>query len=281
MYFWRQMVESLSKKSWTSALDIVLVVFLVWQLFRVLRGTKGVAFLYIGGALFVSQEISRAFNLKLFRGLFDLLAPMLLVAVPVIFQAELRRALDQLGRRNPLTRLLLGSHPDTARFINAIAQAAETMAAERVGGLIVLERDQDLGEIAATGIKLDASITPELIRSVFVARGPLHDGAVLIKGMRIAAAACVLPLSDRADLGMRIGTRHRAGLGLSEISDAVILVISEEHGTITLAVDGRLEQGIAAEGLSLRLAELLMENGRQRAADDLRRRLKLRRSINS
>lgn len=276
MELWRQLAEAVAANPWRILYaigDVLLVVLFAWRLFMILRGTKGVAFLNVLAVLFVLQVVSAGLPLPFFSRLLQLLSPMLLVAFPVVFQPELRRALEQLGRRNFLRRLFLGSRPEEARSISAIVQACAAMAENRVGGLIVLERDQDLNEIAATGIRLDATIGPELIGQVFATHGPLHDGAILVKGQRILAAACLLPLSDRDDLGTRIGTRHRAGLGMAEASDAVVIIVSEERGTITLAVEGRLELGLTPESLSLRLADLLLENGRQRPAGDLRRRI--------
>ena len=224
------------------------------------------------------QLIGGSLPLPLFNRLLQLLGPMLLVALPVIFQPELRRALEQLGRRNFLSRILLGSHPEATRSINAVIQAAVSMAENRIGGLIVLERDHDLHEITGSGVRLDAAISAELIGQIFAVRGPLHDGATIIKGQRLVAAACLLPLSDRSDLGT-IGTRHRAGLGMSEVSDAVVIIVSEERGTLTLAVDGHLEQGLTPDKLSLRLAELLMVNSRPRTGADLRLRTRVWRRV--
>lgn len=282
MELWRQFMESMQANPWHIFFvigDVLLVVFFIWQLFRVLRGTKGVAFLNVLAALLFLQVVAGVLPLPFFNRLLQLLGPMLLVAFPVIFQPELRRALEQLGRRNPFSRLLLGSHPEQARFINAIVQAASSMGEKRLGGLIVLERDQNLSEIAAAGVRLDASISKELIEQLFIPSGPLHDGAILIKGQRIAAAGCVLPLSDRDDLGTSIGTRHRAGLGMAEASDAVVIIVSEERGTLTLAVDGHLEMALKPDRLSLRLAELLLESGRERLLTDIRKRASKGRSM--
>ncbi|NLG85506.1 MAG: TIGR00159 family protein [Firmicutes bacterium] len=236
--------------------DLFLVAFIIWRLFLLLRGTKGIAFLSVLAALLALQVLTSVLPLPLFNRFIQLVGVVLLVAFPALFQTELRRALERLGRRNPLSRLLMGDHPGEASLQN-IARAASEMAAQHIGGLIVIERDQDLGEIAATGVKLDAELSKELLVQLF-ARGPLHDGAVVVKGRRILAAACLLPLSERTDLGPEIGTRHRAGLGMAEATDAVVVIVSEERGTITLAADGAWEMGISPEYLSLRLAALLL-----------------------
>lgn len=279
MDLWQQFWANLTANLWHiffGIADVLLVLFFVWRLFLIFRGTKGVAFLNVLGALLLLQIAVTFLPMPFFNRLLGQLVPMLLVAFPVVFQPELRRALEQLGRRNFLSRLLLGSHPEQARFISAVVQAAAAMAENRVGGLIVFERDQSLDEIASTGVRLDARISVELIRQVFAVRGPLHDGALIIKGQRIQAAACLLPLSDRSDLGT-IGTRHRAGLGLAEVSDAVVIIVSEERGTLTLAVDGHLEQNLPPDELSPRLAELLLETGRQQVLAELRRHMEGRR----
>ncbi len=282
MDLWPQIAQNAASGPWRIVFaisDVLLVVVFVWQLFLILRGTKGVAFLNVLAAVFILQVAGGLLPLPFFNRLLQLLGPMLLVAFPVLFQAELRRALEKLGRRNFFSRLLLGPHPEEARFINAIVQATAEMSANHVGGLIVIERNQSLDEIAASGVRLDATISPELIRQIFVTHGPLHDGAVLIKGQRIQAAACLLPLSDRNDLGTSYGTRHRAGLGLAENSDAVVVIISEERGTLTLAVEGHLETALRPDQLARRLTELLLEEGRPGAPVDLRKRIPARRVV--
>ncbi|MGE5529924.1 MAG: diadenylate cyclase CdaA [Patescibacteria group bacterium] len=271
---WRQLLANFSAHPWRilpATLDLLLVVLFIWRLFLMMRGIKGLAFLNVLAVLFIIQVTSRSLPLPLLSSLLQLLGPMLLVAFPVLFQSELRRALEQLGRRTFLSRLLLGSHPLEARFITTVVQAAENLAQSRVGALIVIERDQHLGEIAASGVRLDAAISSELLRQIFANSGPLHDGAVLIEGQRIAAAGCLLPLSEAEGLYPRLGTRHRAALGLAESSDAVAVVVSEERGTLGLAADGRLTQGLSPMELSHALAELLVENGRERVLQDLRR----------
>ncbi|MGQ9780524.1 MAG: diadenylate cyclase CdaA [Bacillota bacterium] len=252
--------------------DLFLVAFIIWRLFLLLRGTKGIAFLSVLAALMVFQVLTSVLPLPLFNRFIQLVGVVLLVAFPVLFQTELRRALERLGRRNPLSRLLMGDHPGEAS-LQIIVRAAAEMAARRIGGLIVIERDQDLGEVAATGVRLDAELSKELLAQLF-ARGPLHDGAAIVKGRRILAAACLLPLSERTDLGPEIGTRHRAGLGMAEATDAVVIIVSEERGTITLAADGAWEMGISPERLSVRLAALLLENEEARASSGRRQRRK-------
>lgn len=263
MEFWQQFTTAMAASPLRmvfTVVDLLLVAFIIWRLFLLLRGTKGIAFLNVLAVLLILQVIGGILPLPLFNRLVQVFGIMLLVGFPVLFQGELRRALERLGRRNPFSRLLLGSPPEEARFLNTIVQAAAAMAEKRIGGLIVIERDQDLGEVAATGVRIDAELSKELIEQIFV-RGPLHDGAIVVKGRRILAAACVLPLSDRPDLDPEIGTRHRAGLGMAEASDAAVVIISEERGTITLAADGAWEMAIPPEHLAARLAALVLENG--------------------
>ena len=263
MEFWQQFTTVMAAgplRTVFTVVDLLLVAFIIWRLFLLLRGTKGIAFLNVLAVLLILQVIGGILPLPLFNRLVQVFGIMLLVGFPVLFQGELRRALERLGRRNPFSRLLLGSPPEEARFLNAIVQAATAMAEKRIGGLIVIEREQDLGEVAATGVRIDAELSKELIEQLF-ARGPLHDGAIVVKGRRILAVACLLPLSDRPDLGPEIGTRHRAGLGMAEASDAAVVIISEERGTITLAADGAWEMAIPPERLAARLAALVLENG--------------------
>ena len=232
-----------SRLDWLSAVDILLVTLVIFSLLQLVRGTqavvllRGIIFLILAIALLTTFLKLRAFSWLLRNAL-----PALLVAIPVIFAPEIRRALERLGRAGSLFNFgVRGADADLQTVIDAIAKAAQRLSERRHGGLIVIERDVGLKDYAATGVHLDAAVTPELISQVFYPNSPLHDGAMIIAGNRILAAACVLPLTANEDLPDRqMGLRHRAALGISEVSDAVAVVASEETGIISVVHNGRM-----------------------------------------
>ncbi len=222
-----------------SIVDILLVTLVFFALMLLLRGTQ-VINLVRGSLLFVGVVLiaSNLFQLRAFSYMLRQALPILLVAIPVIFQPEIRRLLDQLGRAGSLSnfRNRTTSHEP---IVDAIAKACLVLSEKRYGGLIVIERLIGLQEYVETGIKLDAEISPQLLIQIFYKDAPLHDGAAILRGNRIAAASCVLPLSnDPTMTGRQLGLRHRASKGITETSDAVAIVVSEETGIITVVQDG-------------------------------------------
>jgi diadenylate cyclase len=180
-----------------------------------------------------------------------------LVALPIVFYPELRRSLESLGRGQLFRRPGAETgRRDRADMVSAVVRASTLMSAERIGALIVFERETGLQEYINTGITVDARVTAELIQNLFSPRTPLHDGAAIVRGHRLAAAGCFLPLSDSPSLTKDLGTRHRAGVGISEISDAAVVIVSEETGIISLAANGRLDRYLDEEALRERLTSL-------------------------
>lgn len=230
-------------------IDIILTILLIYQIFRVLRGTKAIPLLNGLIIIFIIAITSEWLRLYIFAGFLKYILGILVIALPVLFQPELRRALEQLGKRNILIRWLKLSAEPPVLTLQAVASAAERMAQEGVGGLIVLERETPLEEVVESGCPLDAEVSSILLQQIFAKHTPLHDGAVVIRGSRITAACCVLPLSARKRLPPQWGTRHRAGLGLSENSDALIVIVSEECHTMILAFDGQYKKAENAEAL--------------------------------
>lgn len=235
-----------------SLLDILVVTAAFFWFLLLIQGTRadqvfrGVVLLIVAAYL-----LSSVLNLTLLTWMLQRSVPALLFAIPVIFQPELRRALEQLGRTSrivghPLSTLTV---PRTGHTVNAIVDACEHLASERVGALIAVERRTGLQDYARTGVRLDSPVSDDLLVYIFMPNSPLHDGAVIVRGDRIVAAACVLPLSDNFPAGDALGTRHRAALGLSEVTDALAVVVSEETGKISLASNGRLITGMAPERL--------------------------------
>ncbi len=223
-------------------LDVLLVAALIYALLYLVQGTRAVQ-LVKGVVLFLAPIIILFINaaeLIAFSAIFqNVLLPSLLVAIPVIFQPELRRAIERLGR----TRLVLNRTFVSATeedFVRSIASAARRLSASRFGALVVLERETGLGELIERGVELDAKVTAELLMQIFHPNTPLHDGAVIVSQGRIAAARVVIPLGESHDKQFSLGTRHLAATEVSANTDALVVVVSEETGTISLARDGRL-----------------------------------------
>lgn len=219
----------------TAALDVLLVAAALYWLLLLLRGTTAMTLLR-GGALLllVTVLLARALDLQVLNFIVRNSVAGILVAVVVIFQPEIRRALERVGR----TGLALGRHV-YSESIEAVAKAAFDLSRRRHGALIVVERDTGLQDYVDTGVVVDAVVSPELIAGIFFPNSPLHDGAAIIRADRIAAAACTLPLSETR-LPEELGTRHRAAVGVTERSDAISVVVSEETGRVSIAADGRL-----------------------------------------
>lgn len=221
-------------------LDIALVAVLIFTLLRLFQGTQAVQL--VRGILLialVTLVLSQTLDLTAFNWLLGIASPLLLVAIPVIFQPELRRALERVGRTAPLFQRR-ADNTASQRIVNEVARAAEEMARRRTGALIVFEGVTGLAELVDRGVRLNADLSAELLQTIFWPNSPLHDGAAILRGERILAAGCVLPLAQH-DLGdPQLGTRHRAGVGVTEQSDAMSLIVSEETGSISVARNGRI-----------------------------------------
>jgi len=254
-----------------SLVDIVLVAVSVYYVLRLLRGTRAVQLikgLLVLGALIVITGSLRlvAFNWMLKQALLPGV-----IAVIILFQPELRLALEQIGRGHIFevgpTAL---RREQITRLVDELVLSVRQLSRERIGGLIVLERKVGLNDVIQTGRRLEGLTSADLLRTIFHPGTPLHDLAAVIRGDRVVAAGCLLPLTERRDVRGLLGTRHRAALGLSETTDAVVVVVSEETGTISLAADGRLYSNLATEMLKQRLLDMLAPASRAR-------RLRLRR----
>ena len=226
----------------TLIIDLAIVIFLLYCFFKVLRGSRAWQ-LIKGIALFIiATWISGLLNLKILNWILTGIMNLGVIAIIVIFQPELRRGLEQLGT-NKLTKFF-GIDKDvstkTKEDIYKVVIAATELSKARTGALIVLERDIAIQDIIATGIPMNAEVSPQLLVNIFEPKTPLHDGAVIIAGNKIAAAACVLPLADDKDIAKELGTRHRAAIGISKQSDSIVVVVSEETGKMSVAKDGTL-----------------------------------------
>ncbi len=235
------------------ALDILIIAFVIYRVLLLLRRTRAVTLLKGLAVIFAATAVSRLVGLRAVGWLLTQLTTGIIVALPVVFYPELRRTLEHIGRGGLLHRPYQSGQADFGAVVRSIAHAAESMSRSRTGALIVLERETGLSEYVETGVRLEARVTPELLENVFVPNTPLHDGAVIIRGDRMMAAGCFLPLSESRALSPDLGTRHRAAVGISEVSDATAVVVSEETGTISLAIDGTLERFLDATALEARL----------------------------
>jgi len=236
--------------------DILLVAAFLYKLFATLRDTRAVVLLRGLAVILVIGAVSHYLRLQTLSWLFEPTLTVLLVSLPIVFYPELRRALEQIGRGELLRSTRNTTREAQTHLIREVVRAASNMAKKSIGALIVFQRELRLGEYLETGVRLDAQPSRELLQNIFLPPAPLHDGAVIIGQGRVLAAGCVLPLT-RQQLSSNLGTRHRAAVGISEVSDAVAVVVSEETGTISLAVGGTLERSLSGEELEERLVELL------------------------
>lgn len=258
----QNLLQQITKMQWSDYLDIIIVAYLLYQLLPLIRttGTARVAKAILG--IVAIAVVASWFNLYTLNFIVSQFIQIGLIALVVLFQPELRRMLDHLG--NMRFSKLLGAQkqdPEMAPIIAQTVAACEVMSRERTGALIVFARDNSLNEYYKTGTKIDAQVSEQLIRNVFFPKAALHDGAMIIRDGRVAVAGCVLPLSSTTRLSADLGTRHRAAVGISEVSDAVAIIVSEETGTISVAVGGMLKRHLAPKTLERLLTnELCPEN---------------------
>jgi diadenylate cyclase len=242
------------------AIDILVVAVVLYRVFVMFKETRAVQMLLGLGGLMVASFVARRFELFSTSWLLENFWSFWVLALIVLFQPELRRALAQLGQSRLFQGMALVAREQRSHLLDDVVKAADALAGRRIGALLVLERNTGLRNYAELGVPLDAMVSADLLVSLFLPYSPLHDGAVFIRGDRVAAAGCFLPLSRNTQLGRAMGTRHRAALGLAEETDAVVLVVSEESGRISLAVAGRMESALDRDSLRRRLVELFSLN---------------------
>lgn len=279
----QELFQQLTKMKWSDYLDIIIVAYLIYKILPLFRttATSRVAKAVVG--ILIAAWLTEALNLYTISFIMSQFLQIGLIALVVLFQPELRRMLDHLG--NMKFRNLLGGEKQGTEMLPVISQtvaACEVMSRERVGALIVFARDNPLDEYIKTGTRIEGQMSEQLIRNIFFPKAALHDGAMIVREGRMTAAGCVLPLSASDRLSADLGTRHRAGVGMSEASDAVVVIVSEETGTISVAVGGMLkrhlapqtlerlltnelwpEEGVKQEGLSVRLRQKLQQMGKE------------------
>jgi diadenylate cyclase len=278
----REFFETYLQGTWTSIIDIGLVAFIIYWLFVLIRGTRAVRIVIGLSLLFLLYLVVDALGLELMTTLLERAALVGLFALVVVFQPELRRALEQIGRIGSVNRFFVSSEVASAeRVAREISRAARLLAGSRHGALIALERETGLQDFATeSGVPVHADLRAELLVTIFYRGTALHDGAVVVSGEQVVAAGVVLPLSQNVLDSERYGTRHRAAIGISEQTDAVVVVVSEETGSISLVVRGRIERNLTEEQLRRRLFNLIRPQAPRRAVPLLRRTLEGRWQVN-
>ena len=248
------MLQFFQNLRWQDGLDILLVAIIIYQVVLMLKGTQAAQVLAGLFLLFLAYLVARQMEFFTLEWLLDGVVRNLLLIVIILFQADIRRVLSRMGRK-----ALAPAGVPALVTTEEVCQASETLAGHHIGGLIVLERNIGLTDFLEGAIKLDAVVTKELLVSLFWPHTPTHDGAVVIQGDRVVAAGCLLPLSRNPNLDPALGTRHRAAVGLSEQTDALVLVISETNGQISLARAGSLKRNLTRLQLRQALRDLLEE----------------------
>ncbi|SKC35800.1 diadenylate cyclase [[Eubacterium] yurii] len=231
----------------TDIIDILIIAYLTYKLYELMKETRAEQLVKGIFIIFIALRISEILNLRTFHWILSNTMTVGLMAIIVVFQPELRRILEQLGRTNIISRTnSISKESDT---INEVVQASLSLSRQKIGALIVFERKTGINEIIQTGTNLNADVSRELLINIFIPNTPLHDGAVVIRRNYIKAAACFLPLTENKNLNKELGTRHRAALGITEKSDSLSLVVSEETGNISIAINGKLYRDLNEERL--------------------------------
>ena len=268
-------VSRMSGIRWTDIVEIIILSFLIYHILVWIKNTK--AWSLLKGILVIAVFILFAayFEMNTILWIVNNLFSVAVTAVVVILQPELRRAVEELGRKNIISSIIpitVGRGPEGGRFsdktINEIVKACVEMGRARTGALIVMEKDESLTDYERTGIEIDGVVTSQLLINIFEHNTPLHDGAVIVRGDRVTSATCYLPLSDNMRLSKELGTRHRAGVGISEVTDSLTIIVSEETGKISVAYGGDLERNVDAERRRARLSDL-----QNKSEEDSRKRI--------
>lgn len=260
-------------------LDIVLVATILFYIYKLIRGTQATSILFGVVVIYISWIIARAFNMELMSGILGSVVSVGLIAMIIIFQTEIRKFLQTLGANSQHTgpvayiyRLLTNQKraekDDIMAVIDPVVRACGSMSNSLTGALIVIRQEGSLKEIMDTGVVIDANITDSLIKNIFFKNSPLHDGAMVIAGGRIASAKCVLP-STKSEVPLSFGMRHRAAMGLCEESDAIVVVVSEETGAISVAQNGKIKRGLSETELKaelMRIGQILEEEEKKEEA---------------
>lgn len=241
----------------TLLVDLAIVSYLLYKLIKMIKGTRAIQLIKGIAVLLIANVISEFFSLNILHYILNSVVTYGVLLFIVVFQPELRKMLEQMGSTSLKKFFDVDEENSNLESVDEVAKAVEQMSKDKTGALIVYEKESNLGELIHTGVMVNADISKELLLNIFVPDTPLHDGAVIIKDNKIAAASCILPITDREDLDREFGTRHRAAIGLSEASDALIVIVSEETGKISLAMNGKIIRNIQPDVLVKELKKRL------------------------
>lgn len=264
-FFMKYILEPLKHIGVIDVIDILLLTVLIFGVYRFIRkrraGKLAIGLLFI----VLMTAISSLLGMKAIGLVLTNFYQVGIIAILIVFQPELRAALEKVGNTSIISRIKKIASSENRRYIAFVNESVESicdavfdMSRERVGALIVIERETKLGEYIDTGVKLNAELSTELLKNIFFKNAPLHDGAVIIRDLRVCAAGCFLRISEQEGLDSELGTRHRAAIGVSEVSDAIVIVVSEESGIVSLASDGKIKRGLDREALKRELLLVLM-----------------------
>ena len=266
--FFQNLLYQIPKIGISDIIDILVVSFLIYTVLRLVRSSSAARVAWTVLVLLIATWLTSVFDLYACNWILNKILELGFISLVVIFQPEIRRAMERFGGKFFLNLVDPASKKSVEESaIEATVSACDIMSKERVGVLLIFERSVSLEEYFKTGTLIDAKVTEQLLRNLFFPKASLHDGAVIVRGGRIAAAGCVMPLSENTHLSSDLGTRHRAGIGTSEVSDAVVVIVSEETGTISVAIGGMLKRHLAPQTLEKLLSNELMTN------DDAKRSL--------
>ena len=266
--FFQNLLYQIPKIGISDIIDILVVSFLIYTVLRLVRSSSAARVAWTVLVLLIATWLTSVFDLYACNWILNKILELGFISLVVIFQPEIRRAMERFGGKFFQNLVDPASKKSVEESTNeATVSACEIMSKERVGVLLIFERSVSLEEYFKTGTLIDAKVTEQLLRNLFFPKASLHDGAVIVRGGRIAAAGCVMPLSENTHLSSDLGTRHRAGIGTSEVSDAVVVIVSEETGTISVAIGGMLKRHLAPQTLEKLLSNELMTN------DDAKRSL--------
>ena len=251
--------ENLSVFRFRDVIDILIVAFIIYKGVKIVRETRAVQLVKGMVILVVITQLSGWLQLNSINYILANVMQVGLMALLIVFQPELRRTLERMGTSN-FGKIFSADEYDVDVIADEIAQASDYMSNQRIGALMVLERETKLAEIGKTGININADVSAQLLINIFIPNTPLHDGAVIIGGDKVKSAACILPLTDNNNINKELGTRHRAAIGISEYADCLVVVVSEETGKISLALNGTLTRNLTAATLKKALVKYMADN---------------------
>lgn len=244
---WESFIDLSPVAALVNIVDVLLVWYVCYKLITIIKGTKAVQLLKGIFVLIIARFLTEIFDLNTLRWMMDQVLQWSFLAIIIIFQPELRRALEQLGRGRLFARTAMQEEEERDRLMTALTKSVSYMAKRRIGALISIEKETGLSEYIETGTAMDSYITSELLINIFIPNTPLHDGAVIFQKNRIAAAGCYLPLSESPFISKELGTRHRAAIGISEVTDSITIIVSEETGAVSVTVEGDIDRDLTME----------------------------------